>query len=34
VTYVTAALGDALTAQGADVDVDAGLAATSEHLGE
>jgi alanine-glyoxylate transaminase/serine-glyoxylate transaminase/serine-pyruvate transaminase len=32
VTYVMAALGDALTAQTADID--AGLAAASEHLGE
>ena len=34
VTYAVAALGDALSAQGADVDVAAGLAATSEALGE
>jgi len=34
VTYLVAALGDALTAQGADVDVATGLAATSEALGE
>jgi alanine-glyoxylate transaminase/serine-glyoxylate transaminase/serine-pyruvate transaminase len=34
VSYLMTALGDALSTQGADVDVDAGLAATSEHLGE
>ncbi|WP_135830471.1 pyridoxal-phosphate-dependent aminotransferase family protein [Halorussus halobius] len=34
VSYLMAALGDALDAQGADVDVQAGLAATAEKLGE
>jgi len=33
VAYLVAALGDALTAQGADVDIEAGLAATGEALG-
>jgi alanine-glyoxylate transaminase/serine-glyoxylate transaminase/serine-pyruvate transaminase len=34
VSYLLTALGDALASQGADVDVEAGLAATSEALGE
>ncbi|MEF8852245.1 MAG: alanine--glyoxylate aminotransferase family protein [Haloarculaceae archaeon] len=34
VSYLMTALGDALTEQGADVDVEAGLAATSAALGE
>jgi alanine-glyoxylate transaminase/serine-glyoxylate transaminase/serine-pyruvate transaminase len=34
VSYLVSALGDALDEQGADVDVEAGLAATSRRLGE
>ena len=34
ISYLMTALGDALDKQGADVDVDAGLAATAEKLGE